>query len=101
MKGLDGISVVTKYQTPDGKEWPSAEAAKLHMTKMEYAKKLKDLLSVSLSTGRSEAIVLAMLEDAAAVQALLCDFRKRLPFSERGIVLKKKPKLVVDQEAVA
>lgn len=92
MVKLAGVQRVNKYQTDDGKLFDSVDEAKVHSAQLEIAKELAALLESTFRTGRMEAVVLHVLEEAAAIQALLGRYRRMLPFSARGIVKKQKRK---------
>ena len=65
------MKLVKVYQTADGKTFDNRRDAANHETKIEIEKKLREVLRISLSTGRPESVLKEIIEEAVAVRGIL------------------------------
>jgi len=65
------MKLVKVYQTQDGKTFDSRSEAILHETKAQIENRLMEVLRISMKTGRPEAVIKEIIEEAAAVKIIL------------------------------
>lgn len=79
------VTKVTKFQTSDKHLFEVEGDAKRHESSLIAVEDLKKLLNISIKTGRIESVLQQLVEEAIPVQALLWDYRKRLPVEMRKV----------------
>lgn len=72
------IKRVTKFEI-DGKLFDSESDARHHENWTIACRNIMSVLTESIKTGRVDAVIGQMVEEAAAVQNILATYRKRLP----------------------
>lgn len=69
------MRLVKVYQTEDGKTFDNRSEAVLHEAKTQIEKRLMEVLKISVRTGRPECVVKEIIEEAAAVKAILQEIK--------------------------
>lgn len=73
------VKVVQLYRTDDNHTFSTREEATAHEVKTEALCALKNILAVSMKSGRPEAMLQELLLENQAVSDVLTRFRKRTP----------------------
>ena len=73
------IKRVSHFQCTDGKLFDREHDAKVHENKVTAIKELTELLEASIKTGRPDAVVRHIVEEATAIRDILLRYSKRTP----------------------
>lgn len=71
------------YQTEDGSTFENRRDATIHELKTDAQNQLLKVLQVSVRTGRADAVVKQMVEEATAVREILLKMTSKMPKPKR------------------
>jgi len=77
------MKLVRLYETQDGKQFDCKRAAHEHEVKIATIAAIRESLQISIRTGRVDAVIQQMVEEATTVRSILGAMATKMPKKRR------------------